>query len=237
MKKLVFLSMLFLSMFSIAQENYTRVIMPKTFDIFKNENQYNINSLCQSFFETEGFVVSYQEDLSDEDYYQNKCNYLYVDLADNGSMLNTKVIVYLKDCKKQVVLQSREFKTKEKDLNKAFYEVVKLALIDLRGKLNIPNKNSSATEAKANSSEVITIKSELTNSTNNTLSAEITKNGYNLLDDNKNVIFELLKTSNPSVFTAKKGNETGVLTLNGNKAKFESYQNNVLVVEEFQVKF
>ena len=48
---------------------------------------------------------------------------------------------------------------------------------------------------------------------------------------------ELLKTSNPSVFTAKKDVVTGILTLNGNDAKFESYQNDVLIVEEFKVKF
>ena len=49
--------------------------------------------------------------------------------------------------------------------------------------------------------------------------------------------FELLKTSNPTIFIAKKGNFQGVFTLNGKNSKFESYQNDVLVVEEVEVKF
>ena len=49
--------------------------------------------------------------------------------------------------------------------------------------------------------------------------------------------FELLKTSNPIIFIAKKGSIQGVFTLNGMNSKFESYQNDVLVVEEVEVKF
>ena len=76
-----------------------------------------------------------------------------------------------------------------------------------------------------------------TDSSSKVLNSEITKNGYNLIDENKNVKFELLKTSNPTIFIAKKGNVQGVFTLNGMSSKFESYQNNELVVEKVEVKY
>ena len=237
MKKIIFLSAFLFSLLTIAQENYETVVIPKKFDIFKNENQYNINALCKSFFETEGFKVFYEGDLSEEEYFKNRCNFLYVDLEDNGNILNTKVTVFLKDCKKEVILQSQEFKTKEKEYHKAYNEVVRAALVDLRGRLVIENKNPTYTTETKTENTIFEKKIKPTISTGKVLIPEITTNGYNLLDENKNIIFELLKTSNPSVFTAKKGNIQGILTLNGSKAKFESYQNDVLVVEEVEVKF
>lgn len=242
MKKILFFSMFLFSMLLAAQENYKVIMIPNKFDFQKSENQYNLNTLCKLFFEKEGFKVINEEEMLEEDFYKKRCELLYLNINDIGSILTTKVNIDLKDCKREVLLQSIDVKTKEKDYYKGYNEVVREALISLRGKLAIPNKNSNKEEVISNKVEekTETIKfttKEEKQSISEVLTAESTKNGYNLLDSNNRVTFELLKTSNPSIFNAKKGSVNGVLTLNGNNAKFESYQNEVLIVEEFQVKF
>lgn len=241
MKKIILFSMFLFSLLLTAQENYKVIVIPKKFDFQKSENQYNINTLCKLFFEKEGFKVVNEEEMLEQDLYKRRCELLYLNINDIGSIFTTKVNIDLKDCEKEVLLHSIDVKTKEKDYYKGYNEVVRGALISLRGKLAIPYKNSNKEEIVSNRVEVKTETVESTKekkqSNSEILTAEITKNGYNLLDSNNRVIFELLKTSNPSIFNAKKGAITGILTLNGNDAKFESYQNEVLMVEEFKVKF
>ena len=244
MKKLLFI-VFFVSTIAHAQNNYTTIVLPKKFDIFKRENQYNINDLCKSFFEKEGFTVLNQSDLTPEKFYNTSCNALYVDLEDNGTILNTKIIVFLKDCKNNTVLKSNQFTTKEKDYNLAYNEVVRKALTDLRGKLTIPNTTVEVKTAQNNTIQVVkTTQNKLDENLNpdNYASVQIllarpTQNGFILTDENKNTIYELLKTSNPSIFNAKKGITNGVLTLNGTKATFEYYQNDILVIEQLEIKF
>ena len=104
----------------------------------------------------------------------------------------------------------------------------------------IPSNKSPIIESeivKETSPVVIKKNTEENKSTNTVLYSKVSKNGYNLVDANNNVKFELLKTSNPTIFIAKKGNLQGIFTLNGQNSKFESYQNEVLVVEEVEVKF
>lgn len=242
MKKILLFSMFMFSMLLTAQENYEVIVIPKKFDFQKSDNQFNINTLCKLFFEKEGFKVINDEEMLEDNLYAKRCDFLYLNINDIGSIFTIKVNIDLKDCKKEVLLQSMDVKTKEKDYNKGYNEVIREALISLRGKLVISNKNSNKEEVVSDRVEIETetFKStakEEKQSNSEVLTAEITKNGYNLLDSDKKVIFELLKTSNPSVFTAKKGKINGILTLNGNNAKFESYQNEVLIVEEFQIKF
>lgn len=241
MKKIILFSMFLFSMLLTAQENYKVIVIPKKFDFQKSENQYNINTLCKLFFEKEGFKVVNEEEMLEQDFYKKRCELLYLNINDVGTIFTTKVNIDIQDCKKEVLLHSIDVKTKEKDYYKGYNEVVKGALISLRGKLTIPNKNdkeevvSNRVDTKTETVESTTKDEKQSNS--EILIAETTKNGYNLLNSNNRVIFELLKTSNPSVFTAKKGTINGILTLSGNNAKFEYYESNTLIVEEFQVKF
>lgn len=247
MKKFVLLLVL-ISNSLLAQEKYTTVVIPKQFMFQKEANQYGLNDLCKLFFEKEGFQVLQENDIMTDEMFNNRCEYLYVDLIKDKGFLTTKMTVELKDCKNNVILKGIEATTKEKNFDKAHSEVTRETLVSLRGKLNISKpilakEVSNKTEAK---NEVIVIKeeikqnsnaSELSSSNNKGLVLEITKNGYNLIDDNKNTKFELLKTSNPTIFIAKKETLQGIFTLNGQNSKFESYQNNELVVEKVEVKF
>ena len=60
MKKIVLLFVIFTFTFSVAQENYKYVIVPKKFSFFSEENEFNTNLITKAFFEKEGFVVYYE---------------------------------------------------------------------------------------------------------------------------------------------------------------------------------
>lgn len=247
MKKIVFLSMLFFSLLTIAQENYNILIMPKKFEFLKQENQYNLNVLCKTFFEKEGFQVFYITDNLPKEIANNRCNALFLDLVEDSNMFKTTIKVELKDCQNNIVTFSKEGESRDKSFDKAYNEATRIALLSLRGATKFKNLNIfKEVESKEEVKVVKIEESELyldvnptknIDSNNKILNSEITKIGYNLVDENKNVKYELLKTSNPTIFIAKKGNIQGVFTLNGKNSKFESYQNDVLVVEEVEVKF
>ena len=244
MKKIVFLSMLFFSMLSVAQENYKVIIMPKKFDFLKAENEYNLNVLCKSFFEKEGFQVFYTTDKLPLEIASNRCNALFLDLIEDSNMFKTKMKIELKDCQNNVVSFSDETESREKNINTAYNEVTRAALISMKGFTNVKNKYAISTENKTEVKESAVLTEEKVTSSKQEIGIEnaklvsvLTKNGYNLVDENKKIKFELSKTTNPAIFIAKKGSIQGIFTLNGKNSKFESYQNDVLVVEEVEVKF
>ena len=246
MKKLLFLSMLLFSMMSVAQEYYKVIIMPKKFDFLKEENQFNLNVLCKSFFEKEGFEVFYASDKLPVEVANNRCNALFLSVVEESNMFKTKIKIELKDCQNNIITFSEEGESRDKSFERAYNEATRSALLSFRGATKFKNENNAkiveAKEeiivAKAEDPKIQDIKSSnKIESSGKILKSEITKNGYNLIDENKNVKFELLKTSNPTIFIAKKENIQGIFTLNGKNSKFESYQNDVLVVEEVEVKF
>ncbi|MFC4739456.1 hypothetical protein ACFO3U_05570 [Flavobacterium ponti] len=248
MKKIIFLSVFLLSMLTVAQENYEIIIMPKKFDFLREENQYNLNVLCKSFFEKEGYTVYYENDIMPNEVANNRCNALFLNLVENNSLFKTKVKVELKDCQNNLISFSEEGESREKNLSRAYNDATRYALKSMEGYTKFKNAYASTSdkkekieEIKSPQPEVIAAVSEKIPNENNTINSvlysKIAKNGYNLVDVNGVVKFELFKTSNPTIFIAKKDNIQGIFTLNGQNSKFESYQNNELILEEVEVKF
>ena len=176
-----------------------------------------------------------------------------LDLIENNSVFKTKVTVELKDCQNNLILLSEEGVSREKNLNTAYNQAMRFALKSLEEHTKIKNnyntdivniKEIKEVEPKA-VKEIPTVTVDgvpeknikESNLTNVVLYSKVTKNGYNLVDINDNIKIELLRTSNPTIFMAKKGNIQGIFTLNGQNSKFESYQNNELVIEKIEVKF
>jgi hypothetical protein len=235
-------------MLTVAQENYEIIIMPKKFDFLREENQYNLNTMCKLFFEKEGYTVYYENDIMPTEVANNRCNVLFLNLLKNNNILKTRVKVELKDCQNKTVTISEEGESREKTLNRAYNEAIRVALKSMEGYTKFKNvyastsdKKEKIEEIKSPQPEVIPAVSEKNPNENNTINSvlysKIAKNGYNLVDVNGVVKFELFKTSNPTIFIAKKDNIQGIFTLNGQNSKFESYQNNKLILEEVEVKF
>ncbi|MDO9262124.1 MAG: hypothetical protein Q7U08_09305, partial [Flavobacteriaceae bacterium] len=108
---------------------YKYIITPRQFDFQKSQDSYQINSLTKFLFEKQGFVVLYNDELLPADLIENSCLALQIKLVDHSSMFKTKVHLELKNCYNQVVLQSPEVDTKEKDLKKGYQEVIRKAFL------------------------------------------------------------------------------------------------------------
>jgi hypothetical protein len=135
MKKIVLLFVLFTYSFSIAQENYKYVIVPKKFSFFSHENEYNTSSMTKAFFEKEGFVVYYDTDEFPSELASNRCLALYVNALKKSNMFVTKVNFELKDCANKIIYTSIQGSSKEKEYQKSYNESFRMALMGMKGKL------------------------------------------------------------------------------------------------------
>ncbi|MEL6918354.1 MAG: hypothetical protein AAFO99_11565 [Bacteroidota bacterium] len=132
---------LFLSLFlvlcysGISQDNlntYKYIIVPKTFDGFKKENQYQTSTLIKYLFVQKGFNVVYDDNLP-EDLTVNRCLGLLVDLVDDSSMFSTRTAVALKDCGSQEVFRTQVGKSKLKEFKPAYAEAIRRSFESLDG--------------------------------------------------------------------------------------------------------
>ncbi|MGB5170144.1 hypothetical protein [Eudoraea sp.] len=130
-----FLGVVFVLGFSFglsAQLNdYKYVIVPKSFDGFKKENQYNTSTLIKYLFTQKGFETHYEDELPLE-LYANRCAALTVDLLHNSSMFNTVATLVLKDCSSKEIYTSAEGISKDKDQVKSYKEAIQEAFISIK---------------------------------------------------------------------------------------------------------
>jgi hypothetical protein len=234
--KFVLILTLFFS-YAKSQEKIQNIIIPKKFDFFKEDNQYNLNFLLKSFFEKEGFVTIYDSELS-KNTPIDSCAFLYPNLKHEKNFFITKILVEIKDCNGNVLLKSVEGTSRDKAYNKANNESLRIALNSLRGKLNFktkPSNKAAVTVIAKKTEETQMIKK---NDNNILLLYPIpTQIGYKLVDDVPNVIFELTKSSSPEIFMAKKGNLQGLFVKKESNWFFEYNNGDQLVSEKVEVKF
>ncbi|MCJ7467469.1 MAG: hypothetical protein MUO53_12345 [Maribacter sp.] len=126
MKNIVLVILLFMiPLMSHAQLNeYKYIIVPKKFDGFRNENQYQTSTLFKYLLVQKGFEAVYDDALP-EDLNANRCLGLLLDFEDLSSMFSTKVILKLKDCNSAVIMATELGKSKEKDFKLAYNEAIK----------------------------------------------------------------------------------------------------------------
>ncbi|MFC4095013.1 hypothetical protein [Euzebyella saccharophila] len=131
-----FLAFILLALFPVltkAQVNdYKFVVVPKKFDGFKKENQYQTSTLVKYLFTEEGFETAYADDLPLE-LNANRCKALFVKLLDNSNMFTTKTSLVLEDCQGREVFMTQEGKSKEKEYKESFGEAIREAFISVKG--------------------------------------------------------------------------------------------------------
>ena len=235
MKKIVLLFVLFTYSFSIAQENYKYVIVPKKFSFFSDENEYNTSSMTKAFFEKEGCVVYYDTDEFPSELANNRCLAFYVNALKKSNMFVTKVNFELKDCANKVIYTSILGSSREKEYQKSYNESFRMALAAMKGQLNFTNTSNAIIENETVTATPIAVESK--NVPMERLTAITIQNGYKLVDSVPTVIYELLATSIENVFTAKKGTISGTFLKKNTGWFFEYYQNDQLVSEKVDVKF
>ncbi len=233
MKKIVLLFVLFTFTFSVAQENYKYVIVPKKFSFFSQENEFNTNLITKAFFEKEGFVVFFDTDEFPSELANNRCLALYVDALKKSNMFTTKINIEIKDCSNKIIYTSIQGSSREKEYQKAYVEAFRIALSSVREKLKSIEKGLSQEEIRIedskNTSEVQVLTEKFT--------AVATELGYNLVDERSVVVFNLQKTSNGNIFTATKGVLSGILIKKNSGWFFEYYEGEKLISEKVDVKF
>lgn len=129
MKHLFLALFLMASVTGMAQKqlnDFKYIIVPKKFDGFKRQNQYQTSTLVKHLFTEKGFETAYEDDLPME-LNANRCLGLTVGLVDDSSMFTTKTALMLKDCQGREILATQEGKSKEKDFKDSYNEAIREA--------------------------------------------------------------------------------------------------------------
>jgi len=102
---------------------YKYVIVPKQFDGFRTENQYDTSTLVKYYLGQAGLNPVY-EDALPQDLNLDRCLGLKAELMDSSSMFATNVHIVFIDCKGQEVYRTREGTSKIKEYKEAFREAI-----------------------------------------------------------------------------------------------------------------
>jgi hypothetical protein len=113
-------------------DRYKYIVVPLQFEGFKKENQFRTSTLIKFLFSREGYNVIYDDKLP-SDLASKPCSGLKVRLVDNSSLLATRVKLALEDCYGQIVFETPEGKSKEKEYELAYQEAIEGAFDVLVG--------------------------------------------------------------------------------------------------------
>mgnify|MGYP003640742340 CR=1 FL=1 len=128
----LYLFVLFLGNAQADLNQYKYIIVPKKFDGFKNENQYQTSTLLKYLFVENGFTAVYDDALPD-DLNRDRCIGAILGIKDDSGMFATKLTLTLKDCQSKVVFESQEGVSKKKDYKSAYDEAIRSAFLSFKG--------------------------------------------------------------------------------------------------------
>lgn len=233
------IAILFLLSFfvSFAQSETKFAVIPNKFSFLKNENPYNLSTNLKLYFEKLGYKAIVMGEEYPVGMNTTSCNTIYPDLIENNGLMSTKVVVVVKNCKGEVIVQSKEGVSREKDRRTAYLQ----ALRNATESFVIPDYNE-ATKSKTVVPTNVEITKEATVTENTTdnlpiLLAQPIENGYQLVDGTSKLIVKIFKTSQPDYFTAVSDTKNGVVFKKEGVWYFEYYENNVLRSEKINIKF
>ena len=238
MKNFSILVLVFLSFTSFAQQNKVIIISNK-YEFQKEKNTYNINTMLKAILISNSYHVFFDDEELPIEIAQNKCNALTGVLIDNSNLLVRKIKFQIRDCQNNLLFETAEVKTREKDIQNAYIEIIKLLSPELKkyDATIIQEKEVVATPELVDIPKISEFKTYLNCKLKQTFGnpqAEVT-------DTNDNILLSLQKTKNPNVFIAVNTNVintnkefvTGIFTKTGNKGVFEYYLNYEYMVEEY----
>ncbi|MFN0729778.1 hypothetical protein [Polaribacter gochangensis] len=253
MKKIFFLGLFICSISFFGQQklsNYKYVVVANKFDFFKKADQYQTSSLTKFLFNKYGYTSFLNTEDLPEDIKSNRCSSMFASVNDSSTMLTTKVNIVLKDCNDKILYSSIIGKSKEKVYKKSFHEAIRNAFKDpmLKNYSYKPQNSTTKTvlkTPKVNKKVIVKAaipKTEIPNKATKpkkikqaVLYAQVTSNGFQLVDTTPKVIFKVLKTLQETVFIIE--NKNGILYKNKTIWIAEYYENNVLIQKEYQIKF
>jgi GTPase involved in cell partitioning and DNA repair len=154
-------------------------------------------------------------------------------------LLIRKIKFQIRDCQNNLLFETAEVKTREKDIQNAYIETIKLLSPELKkyDATIIQEKEVVATQELVDTPKISEFKTYL----NCKLKQAFGNPQAEVTDSNDNILLSLQKTKNPNVFIAVSTNVintnkefvTGIFTKTGNKGVFEYYLNYEYMVEEY----
>ncbi|WP_298137706.1 hypothetical protein [Flavobacterium sp.] len=247
MKKVIALLVL-VSTFGFGQNlnDYKYALVPAKFSFFKEADQFRLNTLTKMFMEKYGFETYLDSEILPPNFANENCNKVFVDVEERNTIMVTKLVVVLKDCKNNVLFISEEGKSREKEYKVAYTQALREAFNSfnaLQHKYVEKKKVESEVVAINNKSvevpidKEILVESQANTTTSNALFPQPIANGFQLINTEPKVIYKIFKTSTKDFYIASKGTNQGVFFLRNNEWFFEYYQNDKLVSEKVEVKF
>lgn len=225
----IFVLFLF-SIHSFAQQNKVIIISNK-YEFQKEKNTYNINNMLKAILVSNNYQVFFEDEVLPVEIAQNRCKALAGVLIDNSNMFLTKMKFQIRDCQNNLLFETAEVKTREKDIQTAYIETIGLLSPELK------KYNATAIQKK----EVVepqVIESPKVSEFKTFLNCKMEEifDGFHVTevrDSNNFVLLSMQKTKNSNVFIASRDNEIGIFTKTGNKGIFEYYIGNKYMVEEY----
>lgn len=257
MKKItLFITLLLISFSSFSQKtvhNYKYVIIPKKLEAFKKIDEYESSSIIKFLFNKNGYTAFFSDEKFPEDLAKDRCSALIVDLSDNSGLFLTKTTIKLRDCYNNMVFNGVEGKSNLKAYKRAYHNAIRESFKGIKN-LNykyVPLKEESkkldAIVKKEPKKDLIKVekkhKESLKPVINTTtkdiiydLFASYSNTGYVLKNSKENIVFEILRTSNPEIFIIK--NKNGVLIKkNENTWMSQYYVGERLTMKPVKIKF
>ena len=217
----IFVLFLF-SIQSFAQQNKVIIISNK-YEFQKEKNTYNINTMLKAILVSNNYQVFFEDEVLPVEIAQNRCKALAGVLVDNSNMFLTKMKFQIKDCQNNLLFETAEVKTREKDIQNAYIETIGLLSPELK----------KYKPVVSNAKEVVEIPSDVVSSSIAKYQFVQIANGFAIMDAKLKVVLQIYKTTNTNVFIADKFGVKGIFTKIENKGIFEYYMNDKLVVEEY----
>jgi hypothetical protein len=224
--------------------SYKYVLVPDKYDFSREINQYGLNTTTKLLLEQKGFIVFVGNEELPPALAANKCNALKAEVVEKRGMFVTNLTLLLKDCQGNVLFKGKEGKSREKEFLAAYSEALRNAFVSLN---DVPYKYDStivaqpqqvtATPSAPSSAPVPVPASSAVVEITGTLYAQVTPNGYQLIDTSPKKILTLLKTSMQDYYIAEAGPSSGVVFKKEGEWIFEYYKDNKLVSQKLEIKF
>lgn len=210
-----------------AQKKY--VIVPHKFSFSMRNNQYGMNKLVKNFFEKEGFVTFFDDELP-VDIENNKCLAYGVVVRKKSRSRKQSMWVDVIDCKDSLVVSSIEGKSKLLEMSRSSNEALNKALQSISNKLIV--KKSSVESFKMNHTS--NVRPDFKDTSLYVLEYVDPKR---ILFVNSNVdTIKCVKTSLNDIYLAKKNHVDGLVYKKKKHWFFEYVLKDVIVSEKIKTK-
>lgn len=234
MKKILLLFIVLFSITSFAQQQI--ILISNKYEFQKEPNSYNINNMLKAILVSNNYQVYFEDEVLPLEIAQNKCNALKGVLVDKSNVFLTKVKLQIKDCQNNLLFETIEVKSKEKDIQTGFIEVIKLLSSELKKykpTVIAPKEVVVETKPVVEKIEVVETTNVITKRTFSNCIFVKVDDGFTILDVNQKQVLDMNITSNPNIFIAFKYGVTGVYTKFEKRGVFEYYFDGKLMTEEF----